>query len=116
MLFRSNPAIDCNHNGVIDTYDLVDHPEWDCDGNARVDTCDFAEGSPDDDLDGHLDKCEVARGDLDLNGVVDNSDLSLVLLYMGEVDSPIGDLDFDGLVTTADVSLLLMNFGPVEWP
>jgi alpha-tubulin suppressor-like RCC1 family protein len=113
---RRNPALDCNRNVIIDTYDLLDHPEWDCDGNARIDTCDFAEGSPDDDADGHLDKCEVARGDLDLNGEVDTADLGLALLYMGEVDSPFGDLDGDGIITTADVSLLLLNFGPVTWP
>ena len=81
-----------------------------------MDTCDFAEGAPDDNLDGHLDSCSYAKGDFDLDGEVTTADLSVALLYIGEVDSPIGDLDGDGTVTTADVSLLLLNFGPVTWP
>ncbi len=111
------PALDCNTNGLLDlAADLADHPEWDCDLNARVDTCDYADGAPDDNLDGHLDSCSYAKGDFDLSAEVDTGDLSVLLLYMGEVDSPIGDLDGDGTVTTADVSLLLLNFGPVTWP
>jgi glutamate synthase domain-containing protein 1 len=113
---QRNPLLDCNRNGVLDMADLLDHPEWDCNGNARVDTCDFAEGAPDDNLDGHLDSCSYAKGDFDLDGEVTTADLSVALLYIGEVDSPVGDLDGDGTVTTADVSLLLLNFGPVTWP
>lgn len=85
-------------------------------GGARVDTCDFADGAPDDNLDGHLDSCSYALGDLDLSGEVDTGDLSILLLYIGDVGSPTGDLDADGVITTGDVSLLLMNFGPVFWP
>jgi len=113
---QRDPAIDCNSNGAIDLYDLIDHPEWDCDSNARIDSCDYAEGSPDDNLDGHLDVCSYARGDVDLDGEVGTADLAIVLLYIGEVDSTIGEFDGDNIVTTADIALLLLNFGPVTWP
>lgn len=113
---QRNPAIDCDSNWVIDQFDLIDHPEWDCDANARIDSCDYREGSPDENLDGHLDSCSYAKSDLDLDGYVNTADLSILLLYIGEVGSTFGDLDADGLVTTADVALMLLNFGPVTWP
>ena len=89
----------------------------DCDHDGRLDVRQIGEDqSVDSNLNSHLDSCEYAMGDFDLNGEVDTADLSLALLYLGEIDSPFGDLDGDGTVTTADVSLLLMNFGSVVWP
>ena len=89
----------------------------DCDHDGRLDVRQIGEDqSVDSNLNSHLDSCEYAMGDFDLNGNVDTADLSLALLYLGEIDSPFGDLDGDGTVTTADVSLLLMNFGSVVWP
>ena len=95
---------------------MLDHPEWDCNFNGRVDTCDFAEGASDDNLDGHLDTCQWAKGDLDLNGVVDTGDISIVLLYYGEIDPVFGDFDGNQIIDTGDVSYLLLNFGEVPWP
>jgi hypothetical protein len=92
-------------------------PDGDCDHDGRLDVRQIGEDqSIDSNLNSRIDGCEYAKGDFDLNGEVDTADLSLALLYLGEIDSPFGDLDGDGTVTTADVSLLLMNFGPVVWP
>ena len=88
----------------------------DCNANGEIDSYDIMLGAADDNLNGRIDLCEYAKGDFDLDGEVTTADLSVALLYIGEVDSPIGDLDDDGTVTTADVSLLLLNFGPVTWP
>ena len=110
------PAIDCNRNIIIDDFDLLDHPEWDCNFNARVDTCDFAEGASDDDVDGHLDDCEWAKGDLDLNGEIDLGDIGILLLYMGEVNPSFGDFDGSGMIDAGDAAVMLLYFGPVTWP
>ena len=92
-------------------------PDGDCDHDGRLDVRQIGEDrSIDSNLNSRIDNCEYAKGDFDLNGEVDTADLSLALLYLGELDSPFGDLDGDGTVTTADVSLLLMNFGSVVWP
>jgi hypothetical protein len=58
----------------------------------------------------------MAKGDLDLNGDVDTGDVSIVLLYIGEVDITFGDFDGNGIVDTGDISWLLLNFGEVTWP
>ncbi len=126
---------DCNANGRLDTREIGENPVLDRDRSARLDACEISEdasrdcnangeidsydimlGAADDNLNGRIDLCEYAKGDFDLDGEVTTADLSVALLYIGEVDSPIGDLDDDGTVTTADVSLLLLNFGPVTWP
>jgi hypothetical protein len=54
----------------------------------------------------------AALGDLDLNGIIDTADLSLMLLDFGPCPSCPDDFDGDGDVTTADIALLLLNFGP----
>ncbi|MEI6273128.1 MAG: hypothetical protein WCQ03_06630, partial [Phycisphaerae bacterium] len=107
------------------TFDGVttDQPAWtfahgisDCNNNGILDNRDIANGIADDDTDGHLDICEFAKGDLDLNGVLDSGDISIILLYMGEYDPLFGDLDGNGIIGTGDLSLILLNFGEVTWP
>ena len=107
------------------TFDGVttDQPAWtfahgisDCNNNGILDNRDIANGVTDDDRDGHLDICEFAKGDLDLNGVLDSGDISIILLYMGEYDPLFGDLDGNGMIGTGDLSLILLNFGEVTWP
>jgi hypothetical protein len=113
---QRNPALDCNTIGLLDlAADLADHPEWDCDLNARVDTCDYADGAPDDNLDGHLDSCSYAKGDFDLSGEVDAADIGTLLLYFGEINPVFGDMDGDGEISAADLGALLVLFGPVTW-
>ena len=111
-----NPALDCNRNSSIDDFDLLDHPEWDCNFNLRIDTCDFEEGASDDDMDGHLDICEFAKCDLDLSGVIDSGDFSILLLYYGEENTPFGDFDGSGMIDAGDAAVMLLYFGPVTWP
>ena len=111
-----NPALDCNTNYLIDQYEIIDNPGIDCNENNVIDTCDIHGGAIDDNGDGRLDTCQRAKGDLDLNGDVDTGDVSIVLLYYGEVNSPFGDFDGNQIIDTGDVSWLLLNFGPVTWP
>jgi hypothetical protein len=111
-----NPVLDRDRSARLDACEISEDPSRDCNANGEIDSYDIMLGAADDNLNGRVDLCEYAKGDFDLDGEVTTADLSVALLYIGEVDSPIGDLDSDGTVTTADVSLLLLNFGPVTWP
>ena len=66
------------------------------------------------DLDGRLDVCERANGDMNLNGVVDIRDL---YYWLGIQDSPFayqGDIDGDGELSGGDIAIILLNFGTVS--
>jgi hypothetical protein len=57
------------------------------------------------------DVCEFARGDLNLDGIVDASDVPLFFnAWGGGAGSP-ADMNFDGAVNAADFSILLGNWG-----
>ena len=111
-----NPALDCNINSQIDQYEIIDNELLDCDFNSKIDSCDIASGAADDDIDSHLDSCEFSKGDLDLSGIVDSGDFSILLLYYGEIDPVFGDFDSSGIIDSGDASIMLLYFGEVTWP
>jgi hypothetical protein len=86
----------------------------DCDGNGRPDFVDIEwaakyEGLDlDFDLDGTLDSCERAEGDLDLDGWIGPVDLALLLADWGSFG--VGDVDGDGTVGAADLLILLARW------
>ena len=55
------------------------------------------------------DACEFARGDLNLDGTIDERDAEILMLFWCEVSSPIGDLNGDGIVGVRDLTLLFEN-------
>ena len=62
------------------------------------------------DLNGEADICQLRGGDLDLNGVIDDSDMSILLDMIGtEPVHGIGDLDGNGVIDSADMRLLLLK-------
>ena len=62
------------------------------------------------DLNGEADICQLRRGDLDLNGVIDDSDMGILLDMIGvEPLDGIGDLDGNGVIDSADMRLLLLK-------
>lgn len=84
---------------------------FDCNGNGIPDSTEITNGAADFDHDGILDSCEFALGDLNLNGVVDSFDVSILLGWWG-VPSPLyGDLNGDGTVNAIDLGILLGRFG-----
>jgi len=62
------------------------------------------------DLNGEADICQLRGGDLDLNGVIDDSDMGILLDMIGvEPLDGIGDLDGNGVIDSADMRLLLLK-------
>jgi len=55
----------------------------------------------------------VGLGDLSGDGVVDGSDLSVVLNAWGSVGTT-GDVDGDGVVNASDLAIILNTWGPVN--
>lgn len=110
---------DCDLNGIPDECDLMDPaPEVDCNQNGLLDVCEIASGSEiDSDEDGILDVCQCeihpaacCIADLDGDGFVGGSDLSMVLGGWGTSD-PMADLDGNGLVQGADLAIVLGAWG-----
>jgi hypothetical protein len=62
------------------------------------------------DLNGEADICQLRRGDLDLNGVIDDGDMGILLDMIGvEPLHGIGDMDANGAIDSADMGLLLLK-------
>ena len=62
------------------------------------------------DHNGEADICQLRDGDLDLNGVIDNSDMGILLDMIGvEPLHGIGDMDANGVIDSADMGLLLLK-------
>jgi len=88
----------------------------DCNANNEPDGCDIFDGtSLDANSDGIPDECSPPppEADLDGDGIVNGSDLGLLLLAWGDCprsgDCP-ADLSFDGEVGGADLGILLLNW------
>lgn len=84
---------DCNDNGVDDATDIASGMETDFDHDARPDSC------------------EAAAGDTNLDGTVNQLDVSVVLGWWGLGYSPTSDANQDGLVDGHDLGLVLAAFG-----
>lgn len=88
---------------------------FDCDGNGQLDSIDISNGAIDADGDGVIDRCEYNIGDLNLNGVIDAYDVSILLGWWGVPFPQFGDLNFDGVVNAIDLGTLLGRFGVVVY-
>ncbi len=82
----------------------------DCDGDGVDDCQQIAAGAADMNENGVLDVCETVRGDLNLDGIVDGADLSLLLSDWGTAGSG-SDINADRIVDGADLALLLTTWG-----
>ena len=87
----------------------------DCNGNGIPDSTEIANGATDADNDGILDSCEYALGDLNLNGVVDGQDVSILLGWWAIPNPLFGDLNGDNMVDAFDLGILLGRFGVVTY-
>jgi len=84
---------DCNDNGIDDASDIAAGTASDIDGDAKPDSC------------------EIAAGDINLNGVVNGADVSIVLGWWNLGYSPTSDCNFDGNVDGMDLAIVLAAFG-----
>lgn len=87
----------------------------DCNGNGTPDSTEISQGAMDWDADGVLDSCEYRMGDLNLNGVIDGQDVSILLGWWGVPNPLFGDLDGDNAVNARDLGTLLARFGVVMY-
>ena len=87
----------------------------DCNDNLIDDSDEIEFGEMDFDNDGILDVCEYRMGDLNLNGVIDAQDVSILLGWWGIPNPVFGDLDGDEIVGPRDLGVLLGRFGVVMW-
>ncbi len=111
--------VDADGDGVIGYLDncpsTANAAQIDCDEDGYGDICAIATGVVTDiDNNGVPDPCQYAYGDIDLDGEVGSSDVSLVLLMIGEIGDFIEDVNKDGVIDTSDISLVLLNFGSVS--
>ena len=83
---------DCNNDGLVDFGQILDGTLIDANHNHIPDECECA-------------------GDLDKDGFVGSSDLSLLLTSWGGATPSIADINGDGEVNAADMSLLLSHWG-----
>ena len=88
---------------------------FDCDGNGIADSIQIGNGAQDSDHDGVLDSCEFKVGDLNLNGVIDSADVSILLGWWGITNPLYGDLNGDNVVNAQDLGLILGRFGVVVY-
>ena len=88
---------------------------FDCNLNDVNDATEIANGAADTDTDGVLDSCEYAIGDLNLNGVVDGQDVSILVGWWGIPGALFGDLDGNGTVDAFDLGIMLGRFGVVVY-
>ena len=115
---------DCNDNGTWDGCDIGGGDSTDFDGDTVPDDCQAdcdGDGLPDDwattsglvpDENENLvpDSCELATGDLNLDGCIDGEDLLEILSLWGLPNPPIGDLDGNGFIDGGDLTILLGNW------
>jgi len=85
----------------------------DCNGNGIDDLVDISSGATDFDLDGRLDTCEYAFGDLNLNGVINQQDVNILLGWWSIPNPQYGDLDGDGTCGPQDLGMMLARWGLV---
>ena len=104
------PRADCDANGQRDSYEIVRGAAFDCDKDWVPDSCELIAGAPDMNANGWLDACEVALGDIDLDGYVDFGDIALIMLDFGRCSGCPTDLDGSGTVDFGDVAYLLLLF------
>ena len=106
-------SYDCNGNGEPDECDIVDGSGNDCNGNFVPDECDIADGTSTDLDENEIpDECECLS-DINVDGIVNVSDVLIVIGYWGSTDSP-ADINFDGIVNVSDLLIVIDNWGACE--
>lgn len=101
------------NNEVREDFQMWTFLTTDCDENGIPDSTDISNGAADVDTDGVPDRCELAVGDLNLNGVIDQADMWIMLGWWGNLIPQYGDLNLDGKVDGYDLGICLGRFGLV---
>ena len=102
--------------GYLDNCPLTSNADQiDCDGDGFGDICAIASGAvADADKNNVPDFCQYLYGDLNLDGVIDSSDLGGLLGVFGETGLNVrGDLNQDQVVDSSDMGAMLARYGRV---
>ena len=95
IVMLGEPMTDCNLNGVWDDEDIASGTSLDCNENAVPDTC------------------ETTTADFNADGMINASDLALLLGNWGACDGCCPtDLNQNATTDAADLALLLGSWGP----
>jgi hypothetical protein len=87
----------------------------DCNSNGTPDATEISGGAMDWDNDQILDVCEYKMGDLNLNGTIDQQDVSILIGWWGIPNPLFGDLNGDNVVDANDLGIILGRFGAVTY-
>jgi len=114
VYFFDSTGVDCNANGICDSFDIADETSGDCNKNLIPDECDIDSGLSDDhngdDVPDECQPCQLA--DIDDDGTVGIGDFLLVLAQWGPCPPQcLGDVDGDGDVGILDFLLVLASWG-----
>lgn len=101
------------NNEVREDFQMWTFLTTDCDENGIADATDILNGVADTDRDSVPDRCEYAVGDLNLDGIISQSDMFIMLGWWGTATPQFGDLNQDGKVDGADLGVCLGRFGLV---
>lgn len=105
-------SVDCDGSGTDDRYELAVGLVVDCNSNGQPDICDISKNGASTDYNQNdvPDECECLP-DFNQDGVVDGSDLGILLLQWSLTNSL---LELDGVspIDGADIGILLLSWGP----
>lgn len=113
QIVSSGFTLDCNADGILDTCQIADGTEVDCNFNGIPDWCDINVYGTSQDIDGDgvPDECSGTADPCDLNfdGIVNSSDLLVIISDFGCIEPPdcMGDFDGDGDTDTDDLLAFL---------
>ena len=116
VALRADAATDCNINSdafagadLGDTFSGATTSTGPVTQTDSVNAATFAQFI-DLDHNGVADMCQLRAGDFDLNGVIDERDMSILLNMIGlEPVLGIGDMDGNGVLDAPDVGVLLLR-------
>jgi hypothetical protein len=94
-------STDCNNDGIVDYGQILDGTFADTDANGVPDCCDAGES------------CSACPGDVNDSGIVNGTDIAIILGAWGTSGGkfPRADTDGNGIVDATDLAVVLGGWG-----
>jgi hypothetical protein len=102
IAFVAEWSADCNGDGIVDYGQILDGTFEDANENGVPDCCDAG------------DSCTPCPGDVNDSGIVNGTDIAIILGAWGTSGGkfPRSDTDGNGIVDAADLAVVLGGWGP----